>query len=723
MKALAVSAAVLAAALAVVGGLQAVNHHKVQQSLCSIQGVTCTAGAGWLAVDLRVDPTVLPPGMLMQPLQLRARTALVRTGCEQKPVAAFGARIDTGPLALGPHFKSAGACVDVFRHRVSGQLLDAQLHCQDSKIAARLKLATLAWGENLALKIRAEVVADAQSACAGLWPQTLGDVPSGMADDVVPGLPVLKSAALDLRWGLPFDQAGKLIVTTAVSPAGAGGWLRRGLGLMSTAQDLQVSGPDGGATLRLASTPGQGAPQASPQLTLTLGAEGSVLKLLPDDLKGSLSAGRPLSLRWNLDHETDRVWVNDQPVQRLAPNARPPGANPIGAEECKAPAPTVALHFVEAADDGQAVNPAQLQALFQALDEANANTGAIVSVFVHGWQHSAARGDSYVCDFARLMSSVQAMETQAARAANRPARKVLGVYVGWPGNPYGNQLANGTTFWNRLQAADRLGAETSVLRQLVPGLAQRISARAGDQRADRRSVLIVTGHSMGGRAVFHAVRSGLMQAQAQAQAATAPRRPVPGPHLVLLVNPAFSAGLYRDVHEQAARCPPMGLRMLSFSSMTDRVTRDIYPAGQTVTFDRSAPKAAPFPEHIYTAANFGEFVTHRLRLTPLQGQPPRPDGEQSILRGFQRVPAGSGELYLDNPVTVFRQPAGGAPRAGDAWYRMQLEPVGTETGRCADRLSKVIEVDPRILPDHGTIFTPAFMEYVVRVLNRSAIAG
>ncbi len=711
MKAPVVSLAVLAAALAALAGLQAINHHKVQQNLCSAKGVTCAAGAGWLALEVRIDPAMLPQGLLTQPLQVQATTALVRRGCDRQSLAAFGARIDIGPVGLGPHFKSQGACIDVSRQGVRGSLLEARLSCQESSVAARLESATLAWGEDLVVKLRAQVAADAQAACAALWPQAPGDGAGG--------LPTVQGLALDLRWGLPFDEAGQLFAAMAVPQAGAGGWLRRGLALMSTVQDVQVTMPDGSATLRLASTPGQGAPQASPQLTLTLGAEGSALKLLPEEIKGSVSAGRPLTLRWNLDHETGRVVVNDQPLQRLAAIPRPPGPNAIGADECKPPVPTAALHFVEAADDGQAVNPAQLQALLQALDEANGGTGAIVSVFVHGWQHSAARGDSYVCDYARLMSSVQTMEGQAARASGRPARKVLGVYVGWPGNPYGHGLANGTTFWNRLQAADRLGAEGSVLRQLVPGLAQRVSARAGDTRADRRSVLIVTGHSMGGRAVFHAVRNGLTQVQQTSAAA----RPAPNPNLVLLVNPAFSAELYRDIHEQEAQCRPIGVRLLSFSSSADRVTREVYPAGQTFSFDRGAQKAAPFPEHIYTAANFGEFVTHRLRLTPLQGEPPQSDGEQSILRGFQRVPAGSNELYLDNPVTVFRQPASGTPRPGDAWYRMQIERIGTQAGNCPDSLSKVIEVDPRILPDHGTIFTPAFMEYVVRMLNRSALAG
>lgn len=443
-----------------------------------------------------------------------------------------------------------------------------------------------------------------------------------------------------------------------------------------------------------------------------------MLAPLPKELKPPFFPALPLSIRWNLEHENGRVFVNDQPFERLAPSPRPPGPNAMNTGECGKAAAVTSLHFVEAGDHGKALDPQQLQAVFRALDEANSGAGALVSLFVHGWQHSAAPGDSYACDFAKLISAVETMETHAARTAGRPPRTVLGVYVGWPGKLYESDLANSTTFWNRLQAADRLGNDGSVLQQLIPGLAQRVAARASDTRADRRSALVVTGHSMGGRAVFHALRNGLMHASDATQA-------VPKPDLVLLVNPAFSADLYRSIRrEEMKRCEPIGVPLLSFSSEADIVTRNVYPAGQAVTYPRGVPQAAPFPEHIYTAANFKEFVTHHLHMNLTGDKLPPIDGEQSILRGFQRVPAGSpDELYRDDPATVYHQPPSGYPRVEDVWYTMKLEHLGTEAGTCPTSLSKVIKVDKRILPDHGRIFTPPFMEYVVRVLNRSARDG
>lgn len=709
----AIAVGVVLVGLAVFAALQVTNQRTVHETLCADTVSACRPAAGWLGLDVRINPSGVPQGLLSMPLQAQASTALIRRDCNGQWMAAFGARIQLDPVALGEHFTSEGLCVDVFRHSARATLAGAQVsegHC-----VARIDAASLHWGDALAVKITAEMQAGAAAACAALLPQ--------LSDKDPAATPVVQRLALDLRWGLAFGQADKFLEKLSAPHWAAGGWLRRGLALMNTTQELRVTFAEGSATLRIASTPGEGTPQAAPELTLTLGADGGALKRLPEEVKESITATRPLIIRWDLDHQAGRVFVNDRPIERLAQNPRPPGPYAVGAVECKPPVPTTALYFVEAGEGGEAISTPQLQAVFQALDEAEAGAGTILSVFVHGWQHSAARGDSYVCDFARLMSAVETMETQAARSSGRPARKVLGVYVGWPGKLYGDDLANTTTFWDRLQTADRLGADGSVLRQLIPGLAQRVIARA-NSRADRRSVFVVTGHSMGGRAVFQAVRNGLMQGPQGSQPPPAPPiRAASNPDLVLLVNPAFSAKLYRGIHDMESQCQSIGVPLLSFSSKSDSVTRQVYPAGQTVTFDRDAVKAAPFPEHIYTAANFGEFVTHQLRLTPVQGEPPQPLGEQSILRGFQRVPVdATDELYRDDPVTVFHQPASGYPEAGDAWYRMHLARVGTKADNCPGNLSKVIEVDAGILPDHGTIFTPPFMEYVVRILNRSALS-
>jgi hypothetical protein len=698
----------VAIGLVVIGAaLQAVNHRAVHSTLC--EWGECDSKGSLLSFDLEIDSKKLPQALsTVKPPRTKANVALLRRGCDGQWMVAFGVRLDIGPWAVGKQVDFEPGCVDAFRQSVHVLLAGAQVRYD--QCVARLDPVSVGWTDALTARVIAQVAPEAVDGCASLLPADLGAAAARAL--------VARSVALDVRYSLPYGRPNELSDGSAASPSSAGGWVRRGLARMETVHDLKVTLPGGSASLQVASKPDAATAGSSPQLAVTLSAEGSVLSLLPEHLKQTLAHGRPLRIRWNLDHESGRVFVNDQAIQRVAPAPRPPGPTRLQASECgttfTAAAP--ALYFVEAGDRGEPQNPQQVQAVFRALDEANVGAGALVAVFVHGWQHSAAPGDSYACDYAKLISAVEGMENHAARAVGRPPRKVIGVYVGWPGNLYANEIANATTFWNRLQTADRLGDEGALLRQLIPGLAQRVATRGRDPRADRRSALVVTGHSLGGRAVFHAMRTGLTSTPGSAPTTAAP-------DLVLLVNPAFSAEIYRAIHERELQCQPIGLPLLSFSSRADSVTRQVYPAGQAVTFDRAAPKPAPFPEHVYTAANFREFVTHELRMELLRGEAPRPDGEQSILRGFLRAPLGSNELYSDNPVTVYRQPQSGHPRPDDAWYRMSLEGVSSMPARCPASRTKVIEVDPRIIPDHGTIFTPPFMEYVVRTLNRAALGA
>ena len=476
----------------------------------------------------------------------------------------------------------------------------------------------------------------------------------------------------------------------------------------SHAVDAAVAGDS--ASLRIDTEPTGG----SAAVHLTMRATPALAALLPADV--APTPGRAaLDVAWDLRHATGVVRVNGEDRRRLpvAPT-RPAGLVALPASECGALAlGTRSLHFVEADDHGRALRPAQGEAAQAAVDAAMRSGGALVTVFVHGWQHSAAPGDSYVCRFADIVASIEHMESGAAARAGRPARRVVGIYIGWPGTLYDSPLANtATTFWDRLRAADSLGSGGGVLPSLLTRLGQRVAEGRAEARADRRSSLVVVGHSMGARAVFRAVRDDLLRGRAASGVA---------PDMTLLVNPAFSADLYRAVHALGRDCAAGSAPVLLFSSEADAVTRQVYPAGQSLNYAPGAAEPTPFLEHVYTAANFGEFVTHRLALEVVSGAPPEPDGAQTILRGALRVPAGSRELYDENPVVVYRQPASGRPRPGDAWYRLRLTALpGVRDCGAAGARSRVVAVDPRVIPDHGRIFTPPFVEYVARVLNAQA---
>lgn len=670
--------AALAAALAVLGGaLQWLNHRYLTSRLCAGEAVRCEAGALPLGFELQL---ALPaqPGH-----GVHGDTAWARRGCDGAWTWGPGARLDLAPVAFGP-LTAAGGCIDLGRTRADAAVSGALLRHG----ACELELPTLAlsWTDAVELRAAARLRPASAEACSF----ELGERVAALG----PGPLSSWQATLYARAGLPYAQAG------AMQAAAGSPLLRRLLLSVPMAHQLAVTGPDGRLTLGLRAEPAVEAGQRTARLGLELAAAPALLQHLPEELRAPLRQG-PLRLSWELDHGTGVVRLQDRQVARVPATARPAGPVDLAGECPKGR--TALLYFVEAGDGGEAVQPRQTQAVLDAVAAARAG-GALVSVFVHGWQHSAAPGDSYVCDLATLMRAMADMEAHAARASRRPARSLIGVYVGWPGKLYPVEAANLTTFWNRLEAADRLGADAGVLRALLAGLATQIGPQPRELGPDRRSGLIVTGHSMGGRAVFQALKQALPGGVA--------------PDLVLLVNPAFSAHQFRAVHERARQCLPLPAPQLLFSSEADSVTRQVYPAGQAVTFDGERAPRIPFLEHIYTAANFEEFVTHRLGFELLGGKLPPPDGQQTVLRGFERVPAGSQELLQRDRVTVYNQPAQGRPAPGDAWYRMQVVAEGTGPAAACDT-TRVIKVDARVLPDHGTIFTPPFMEFVIRLFNRS----
>jgi hypothetical protein len=711
-----VAVAALLVIVTAAAALQIVNTLGVRGELlrgCAriLGEVRCDATTGLASVELSMDARAIGRELSVGRPRFHANTSLVRTSCEQAWRVGLGGRGEVQDLDISAgtlELDGGRGCIDMSRAGVTGRFVDAQMQTQDCVI----HLGPLEFGAEGTVALRVGAVFDRATvdACSRLLPQVFAGSPA-----ISPA-----NARIDLETSYALETvsggAAQREVGGGDAGAGAVGVVRRILASSPTSHRLTVTLDGSSVTLRVETEP----VGDSARISLSAQAEsGLARRFLPDVPEHTIDL-QNLELQWILDHGSGTVRVNGTEVRRFPSVAtRPAGGVVLSSSECGRARARRTLYFVEVGDDGKAFDRSQLEGVFTALDTAVSRSGALVAVFVHGWHHSAAPGDSYVCRYADVLASVEEMEVRAAALSGRAPREVLGVYVGWPGALYPSELANSaTTFWNRLDAADRLGSPDALLPRLLGGLSQRLAGRTPGGAADRRSSLLVVVHSMGARAVFAALGGETFGASAGGGGST--------PDLVLLVNPAFSASLYRSVSERTRKCRPGTAPLLLFSSEADAVTRQLYPAGQTVTYPYGSPQPAPFLEHVYTAANFAAFVTHRLSLDVVAGEPPDPAGPQTILGGFERVPSGSRELYDDNPVVVYRQPSTGRPRPGDVWYRMRLAEVGSAgQAPCdvADGGGAVIAVDRGILPDHGRIFTPPFVEYVVRVLNRRAAAS
>src|SRR6185295_3064114 len=117
---------------------------------------------------------------------------------------------------------------------------------------------------------------------------------------------------------------------------------------------------------------------------------------------------------------------------------------------------------VELDDQGVFWDRRQLEIATAKIRAAKA-TGAIVVVFVHGWQH-----DGRVCDgnFSCLRESLRYLaeaEESFSHLRGGVRRRILGIFIGWRGASTRVPALAQTSFWERLEAAHRVGGRGDVL--------------------------------------------------------------------------------------------------------------------------------------------------------------------------------------------------------------------------------------------------------------------
>lgn len=159
---------------------------------------------------------------------------------------------------------------------------------------------------------------------------------------------------------------------------------------------------------------------------------------------------------------------------------------------------------------------------------------------------------------------------------DRP-RAVVGVYVGWRGASFRWVAANRLLgFWDRLAAADRVGSQGDMLRLLV-----KLDELRRRLPTPYENILVLTGHSMGARALYSAVGPHLKESFLRPAAADTG---VGFGDLVLLINPAVRASEFAALHALAReRAAPEGevavAKLVLMTSRSDQVMRRLYLSG------------------------------------------------------------------------------------------------------------------------------------------------
>ena len=180
--------------------------------------------------------------------------------------------------------------------------------------------------------------------------------------------------------------------------------------------------------------------------------------------------------------------------------------------------PLFHVAVVQFEDDGRYAKPPQIEAALDAIRTVRQSNldGAVVVVFIHGWHQTAdwkrtpstlatdTDGDDQFHSFRLILESLALREAERARP-----RRVVGIYVGWNGDPAGgigvvvSKLPGLThsTFWNRYPVAQRIGggpAFGDALRRIVTTTKKAMPVSPDQPQASRpESPLIMIGHSMG----------------------------------------------------------------------------------------------------------------------------------------------------------------------------------------------------------------------------------
>jgi len=151
--------------------------------------------------------------------------------------------------------------------------------------------------------------------------------------------------------------------------------------------------------------------------------------------------------------------------------------------------------------------------------QGNASEGGlpVVVMFVHGWHHGpdwfrtpgarpdAPDGDEHFAGFRDVLRMLVLREEERPRTVDEPLRRVLGIYVGWDGDPdhsvWKLPIIRQTTFWNRYRTARKL-AQSDEVTEAIACIVDAVrlgtaTTREKIRRSTTSSPLIVIGHSMG----------------------------------------------------------------------------------------------------------------------------------------------------------------------------------------------------------------------------------
>lgn len=369
--------------------------------------------------------------------------------------------------------------------------------------------------------------------------------------------------------------------------------------------------------------------------------------------------------------------------------------------------------FVIQIDDyGAFWDPVVANRALDAVEVAAAKTNTIVVLFIHGWHHNAAIGDSNAEDFAESLHQIRVKLDDNPDGKPGPYRqsrerltgdgdvKIIGIYIGWRGKSLPMPL-NYLTFWGRKAAAERVGQGD--LREFLlklNGVYKNRNAVIPDGQKKLFMGMVSFGHSFGGQVLFRAVRGTL-----EDELIRATSRRLAGDQkqldslsgfgdMVVLINPALEALQYdrlHKLHKQLSYDRNQTPLLMVLSAETDFARQFFFPIGRW--FDTLfRPSFRKGQRELWTQA-LGEYLPQRTHTVEIYLS------EGSLLPGFD--PA----IYTENPCAIVNFDLTDVPQIGG----VGLKPTG---GHHRYNPFLVVYADSRVIIKHSGIFEKALRDFL-----------
>lgn len=378
------------------------------------------------------------------------------------------------------------------------------------------------------------------------------------------------------------------------------------------------------------------------------------------------------------------------------------------------------LAFVEFKDNGDPWDVRQTDEAVSLIQQAKKdNAGAaIVLLYVHGWKNNANdAAPPKEKDVEKFRNALDALAVQFSEdTQGKRLPPLVGIYVGWRGGTLNAEPGKTLSYWGRRAVGRRVGRK---------GLFESMNRiiDAAKPQGETRTKLILVGHSFGARLLEHAVdgldsrtnTAGRMLAWQQSlpSGPSAASREPPA-DLVVFINAATQSsisgktiGRLRDkgtifygpgVNPESCKDDPYGDRRpecrpiplyVAISSTGDIATRFVLPIANAVI------PPAPLPLRLRSAA-----FTPRLRSHAVQ------EVACPAVTPYRCGPSGDREFCFEATRDEQR-----------ACYE-----VRRKAGASNRTPFWAMTVDPRVIKDHGDIWTPNVLDLFAAILVRTRAA-